>query len=139
MKIYVGIIGTGSIADDVHAPAIDTLEETELVAVLSRDIDRGTDFVHRHGSPEAKVYTSIDEFVSDPKRKLIRDYTTELTNVPTNKSQINPQVNSFEPTIKKTKNKKQNNAKNKQSPKAKQNNNTNHKHANTQIAIKANI
>ncbi len=69
-KIGVGIIGTGSIADSSHAPAVHAVSDTELVAVLSRDELCGRDFMKKHFSSGA-VYTSIDQFVTDTAINLV--------------------------------------------------------------------
>jgi predicted dehydrogenase len=64
-QVGVGIIGTGAIASGGHAPAINAVEETSLVAVLSRDEKRGQDFAQEHNASNAKVHTSLDSFVHD--------------------------------------------------------------------------
>jgi predicted dehydrogenase len=67
----IGIIGTGGIADTGHAPAINALKETSLVAVLSRDKKRGQDFLEKHSATNATVHTSLDSFVADPEIDLV--------------------------------------------------------------------
>lgn len=66
----IGIIGTGSIALE-HTKAISKLEECELVAVLSRDEHRANEFIKTTNSPNAKAYTSIEQFVSEAALDLV--------------------------------------------------------------------
>lgn len=61
-----GIIGTGGIADNAHAPAINALGEASLAAVLSRDTARGQDFLLRHQAANATAHVSLDAFATDP-------------------------------------------------------------------------
>lgn len=70
-QVGVGIIGTGSIADANHAPAVKALNRTSLVAVLSREESRGKDFLQRHGGAEGVVHTSLESFATDPKIDVV--------------------------------------------------------------------
>lgn len=70
-KFGVGIIGTGSIANGCHAPAVTALDQTSLVAVLSRDISRGQDFLQRHGADNAVVHTTLESFAVDPRIDVV--------------------------------------------------------------------
>jgi 1,5-anhydro-D-fructose reductase (1,5-anhydro-D-mannitol-forming) len=69
-NIGVGIIGTGGIAGTGHAPAINAVNETELVSVLSRDSKQGKDFLDKHSSPRGSVHTSLSDFVGDSRIDL---------------------------------------------------------------------
>lgn len=71
MSIGVGIIATGSIADNAHAPAVSQLSDTKLVAVLTRDANNGKDFVQRHDASDASVHLSLEDFVDDEKIDLV--------------------------------------------------------------------
>src|SRR5882724_399140 len=66
LSVGIGIIGTGNIADNGHAPAIKELAGVKLVAVLSRDQIRGREFLAKHHSLDAVVHTSLQSFASDP-------------------------------------------------------------------------
>lgn len=65
--LRIGIIGTGSIANDAHGPALRRVEGVGLWSVLSRDMTRATQFAQKHGAvaPQA-AFTSLAEFLSDP-------------------------------------------------------------------------
>ena len=63
--IGIGIIGTGSIANGGHAPAIANINNAKLVGVLSRDLKRGQDFIKEHKFDDAIVHTSLDSFIGD--------------------------------------------------------------------------
>lgn len=69
-QLGIGIIGTGNIADTAHAPAISTVEQTSLVAVLSRDEAKGHAFLQRHSASGGAVHTSLDSFAADPNIDL---------------------------------------------------------------------
>lgn len=60
-----GLIGIGRHADRFVAPAIRHSASGELVAVYSRDPERGKAFAERHTCPTA--YDSLDAFLSDPR------------------------------------------------------------------------
>lgn len=59
-----GLIGTGRHADRFVAPAIRHSTSSELVAVYSRDRERGREFAARHACPSA--YDSLDAFIDAP-------------------------------------------------------------------------
>jgi len=65
MTIGIGIIGTGSISDDAHAPAIKAVDGARLAAVLSRDALAGDAFLRRHGASEGRTHTDIAAFAAD--------------------------------------------------------------------------
>jgi predicted dehydrogenase len=70
-KFGIGIIGTGDIAGDCHVPAIKALDNSMLVAVLSRDKSRGKEFLRVHNQLDAEVYTTLEHFVADPKIDMV--------------------------------------------------------------------
>ena len=70
-KLGVGIIGTGGIANTAHAPAITILDRTELVAVLSRDEERGKAFLDQHSAQDATAHTLLNSFVDDQRIDLV--------------------------------------------------------------------
>jgi len=61
MDFKVGMIGTGSIAEVSHAPAVQEFDHTELVAVLSRNKTRGTEFLKRHQS-NGEAFVDLESF-----------------------------------------------------------------------------
>lgn len=71
MVLRIGIIGTWSIADGCHAPAISALKKTILVWVLSRDKKKGRRFLNKHNANSGVVYTSLNKFVSDINIDLV--------------------------------------------------------------------
>lgn len=64
-KIGLAIIGTGSIADDCHAPAMLKAPNALLTAVLSRSRESGQQFSQKHTAGRARVYTSLPELLRD--------------------------------------------------------------------------
>ncbi len=70
-KIRIGIIGTGGIAENCHAPAIQDVESATLRAVLSREEPKGMDFLTRHGAANGKVYTTLEDFAADPDIDMV--------------------------------------------------------------------
>jgi 1,5-anhydro-D-fructose reductase (1,5-anhydro-D-mannitol-forming) len=63
MTLGWGIIGIGGIADKGFAPHIQELNESELVAVVSRDQGRADAFAKKHGA--GRAYTSYAEMLAD--------------------------------------------------------------------------
>jgi predicted dehydrogenase len=66
----IGIISTGNISNTGHAPAIKSLNGSELTAVYSRDLGKGKDFLAQHGYANAAAYNTIEDFVSDKNIEL---------------------------------------------------------------------
>lgn len=77
-KLGVGIIGTGSIADYSHAPAISATGKTSLVAVLSRSPERGKKFLQKHGAVQGTVHETLESFVNDPRIDLVIICTPDI-------------------------------------------------------------
>lgn len=67
----IALIGTGNIAGTGHAPAIATMSDTELTAVLSRNDASGSTFLRQYGMSEAKIYTRLEDLAADPTIELI--------------------------------------------------------------------
>ena len=68
MKLKVGILGAGKIAATVTATLVQ-MEELEVVAVASRDLERARSFAARFGIPCA--YGSYEEMVCSPEVELV--------------------------------------------------------------------
>lgn len=66
MTVGFALIGTGSITERL-APAILRAEGADLVAVLSRDLERADQLRQRHGAEAAKSYTDLDALLDDPR------------------------------------------------------------------------
>jgi 1,5-anhydro-D-fructose reductase (1,5-anhydro-D-mannitol-forming) len=60
MELRVGIIGTGSIADDCHAPAVSAVDGLSLSAVVSRQEASGRAFLNRHQAARGQVFDSVE-------------------------------------------------------------------------------
>ena len=65
-----GILGAGWIADKV-GPAIVGSPDSELAAIGSRSRDRAAALAVTVGAPDARIYDSYDELVSDPDLDVI--------------------------------------------------------------------
>ncbi|MEZ6194140.1 MAG: Gfo/Idh/MocA family oxidoreductase [Planctomycetota bacterium] len=66
--IEIGIIGTGSIADTSHGPALGKLRGARLWSVLSRDRERAFAFAARHGAAaEQPAFGDLESFLADPR------------------------------------------------------------------------
>src|SRR5687767_5071622 len=59
-----GLIGASDIAETRMIPAINSLEESDVVAVVSSDVERARDYARRNGIPVA--HESIDALLADP-------------------------------------------------------------------------
>jgi scyllo-inositol 2-dehydrogenase (NADP+) len=65
-KVKTAVVGFGMSGQTFHAPIIDSLNETELTAVLSSNKDR----VLQH-YPDVTVYNDYDKLLSDPTIELV--------------------------------------------------------------------
>ena len=64
-KIKVGIIGCGGIANGKHMPALQKLDEVEIVAFCDLEIEKAQEAKEKYGAPDAKVYTDYKELLKD--------------------------------------------------------------------------
>lgn len=64
MAIGWGIMGCGQLADAQIAPAIRQTPNAKLVAVLSRDEEKGRQFAAKHSA--SRSYHRLDDFLADP-------------------------------------------------------------------------
>ena len=74
MSVGWGLIGCGRIANVWMAPAIQAVNGSALVAVLSRDLHRAHAFAGRHGAKRA--YDDLDAFLRDPEVEAVYIATT---------------------------------------------------------------
>ena len=65
MSVGIAVLGTGRIVETAYVPAINEVEDAELVAVLSRDQARGDSFAQQHGI--ANAYADLDTLLRDPQ------------------------------------------------------------------------
>ena len=68
MKLKIGILGTGRIAEKM-AHTISLLEEAEVVAVAARDLVRAKDFAARHNI--GRAYGCYEELLADSEIELV--------------------------------------------------------------------
>ena len=67
-KLNIAILGTGGIAAGGHAPALLQTKHAQLWSVLSRDLDRATEFATKFkAQSRTPAYTSIDSLLEDPE------------------------------------------------------------------------
>jgi predicted dehydrogenase len=65
-EVRYGLVGTGSIADHAHAPALDAATNSCLCSVLGRSCDRAEKFARKHHARGPKPATcSLGEFLDD--------------------------------------------------------------------------
>ncbi len=66
MSMNIALLGTGRIADNYLAPALARVDGARLWSVLSRDVERGSEFAQRHGAAAANaVHTDLDRLLAD--------------------------------------------------------------------------
>ena len=65
MKLNVGIIGCGGIANGKHLPSLQAIDEVRLTAFCDLEQARATDAANNYGSEEARVYTDYRELLAD--------------------------------------------------------------------------
>lgn len=69
-----GIIGCGKVCEKKAGPALQGVENSELVAVMRRDEEKARDFAKRHGVPRA--YGSLKNLLADPEVEYIYNATS---------------------------------------------------------------
>jgi predicted dehydrogenase len=80
MTLGIALLGTGSIADQAFAPAVQATAGAQLVAVLSRDQHRGAAFAQRHAIPE--VYDDLATLLRSPQVDAVIVATPDATHEP---------------------------------------------------------
>ena len=63
-KVKWGIIGVGDVCEVKSAPAMQLIENSELVAVMRRTGELAQDYAQRHNVP--KWYDDADALINDP-------------------------------------------------------------------------
>ncbi len=63
-KVSWGIIGCGDVAEVKSGPAFYKLPDSELVAVMRRDVGLAADYARRHNVP--RYYSNANELIADP-------------------------------------------------------------------------
>jgi predicted dehydrogenase len=69
-KIRVGIIGTGTISQAGHMPAVLSSDKAELVGILTRDKSRGVKFLENFEARGTSIHTNLSDFVGDDSIEL---------------------------------------------------------------------
>lgn len=80
MTLGIALLGTGVIADRSFAPAVQATPGAQLVAVLSRDKQRGAAFAQRHDIPE--VYDDLATLLRSPQVDAVIVATPDATHEP---------------------------------------------------------
>lgn len=65
MTLGIALLGTGRIASSAFVPAVQAVAGADLVAVLSRDQDRGDTFARQYGIPHA--YDNLESLLQNPQ------------------------------------------------------------------------
>jgi predicted dehydrogenase len=60
-----GIVGCGDVTERKSGPALRSLPDSRLVAVMRRDLARAEDYARRHGVP--RFYGTVDALLDDPE------------------------------------------------------------------------
>jgi 1,5-anhydro-D-fructose reductase (1,5-anhydro-D-mannitol-forming) len=69
MTLGIALLGTGRIAEHAFVPAVQAVDDVRLVAVLSRDLARGTAFARQHDIPAA--YDDLDTLLQNPQVEAV--------------------------------------------------------------------
>ena len=64
-KIKWGIIGCGDVCEVKSGPAFNKVNNSELLAVMRRDLDKANDYAKRHGVPES--YNDYSKIIDHPE------------------------------------------------------------------------
>jgi predicted dehydrogenase len=64
-QVHWGMIGCGDVTEKKSGPAFSKIENSRLLAVMSRTAERVEDYARRHGIP--RWYTRADDLIHDPE------------------------------------------------------------------------
>jgi len=78
-KFGLGVVGTGAVAE-IHANAVNTLEEIEIVAACDLVEARVKDYVDRHDITSA--YTDVDQILKDSRVRAVLVCTPPTSHCP---------------------------------------------------------
>ena len=68
-NINWGIIGSGDVTEKKSAPSFNKIDNSSLIGVMSRTLEKAIDYSKRHNVP--KVFKTADELISDPEINAI--------------------------------------------------------------------
>lgn len=71
VKLRVGIIGCGGIANGKHMPSLSKIERVEMVAFCDLIEEKAQKAAKQYGAPDAKVYTDYRELLKDKSIDVI--------------------------------------------------------------------
>ena len=80
--IRVGIIGCGGIANGKHMPSLKKVPGVQMVAFCDIIIERAEKAAKQYGTPDAKVFTSIEAMAACPEVDAIYIGTPNTTHCP---------------------------------------------------------
>jgi len=80
MTVGIALLGTGRITQREWLPALQAVDGTRLVAVLSREQARGAAFAQQYGIPEA--YDDLDTLLRNPQVDAVIVATPDATHEP---------------------------------------------------------
>ena len=64
-KINWGIIGCGDVTEFKSGPAFNKVSNSNLIAVMRRDMAKAKDYAYRHNVP--KWYSNAEQLINDPE------------------------------------------------------------------------
>ncbi|MGM0213107.1 Gfo/Idh/MocA family protein [Enterococcus sp. AZ109] len=79
MTVKIGIIGCGGIAKGKHLPALNQVEEVELVAFCDVILDRADEARTIFGTPEAEMFTDYQKMLAEMDLDVVHVCTPNAT------------------------------------------------------------
>ncbi|WP_420481871.1 Gfo/Idh/MocA family protein [Cohnella zeiphila] len=73
------MIGCGGIAHGKHFPSLAKIPEVQLTAFFDVSAERGQEAKEKYGTPDAKVYQSVQELLDDPNVQVVHVCTPNDT------------------------------------------------------------
>ena len=77
--VHVGMIGCGGIAYGKHFPSLAKIPEVRLTAFFDVSAERAHDAKEKFGTPDAKVYSSVQDLLNDPDVQVVHVCTPNDT------------------------------------------------------------
>lgn len=74
--VHWGIIGCGDVAEKKSGPAFNKVDNSRLVAVMRRNMQKAKDYAERHGVP--RWYNNAEQLINDPEVNAVYIATPPL-------------------------------------------------------------
>lgn len=82
MKIKVGIVGCGNVANNKHLPGLSKIDDVEIMAFHDISIEKAQSAGDQFGSENFKVYETAQDLFEDPAIDVVHICTVNNSHAP---------------------------------------------------------